>query len=256
MDRKLKVMHLIWSMGAGGAQQVVLNYLQDFKDDPDIELGVYVFTGGTDSKYDQTIEKQGLNAQYLNYPKTKIQIPYVKRVFQLPVSRKAWQKAIHEFDPDIVHVHIANLLDAVLPAIVSEGVPLCFVTLHSDPRRSKGRELKVIQKAFQDGSVLPVCITEEQSKIAETHYGAKDHEIIRNGMDIGAIRKQIIPKSQARKWFEMPVDAFVVLAVGRLNPIKNYSLLVEVFAQIQKKRPNALLIFAGDGKEKRNFSSK
>ena len=38
MRRKIKVMHMIWSMGDGGAQQVVINYLRDFNNDPDIEF--------------------------------------------------------------------------------------------------------------------------------------------------------------------------------------------------------------------------
>ena len=38
--RKIKVMSLIWSMGDGGAQQVVINYLRDFNNDPDIDFRV------------------------------------------------------------------------------------------------------------------------------------------------------------------------------------------------------------------------
>lgn len=44
MQKKIKVMHMIWSMGDGGAQQVVINYLRDFNNDPDIEIKLYVYT--------------------------------------------------------------------------------------------------------------------------------------------------------------------------------------------------------------------
>ena len=90
MQKKIKVMHMIWSMGDGGAQQVVINYLRDFNNDPDIELKLYVYIKPTDSKYDKEIAEKGYDVVYLNNPRTKIQIPYIKRYFQRPVSRKTW----------------------------------------------------------------------------------------------------------------------------------------------------------------------
>lgn len=53
---KVKVMSLIWSMGDGGAQQVLINYLRDFKDDPDIDFRVCVYTEPTKSKYDRKLK--------------------------------------------------------------------------------------------------------------------------------------------------------------------------------------------------------
>ena len=80
--KRIKVLNVIWSMKAGGAQQVVLNYLRDFKDDPDIDFSVCVYTAPTNSKYDQEIRREQYRVSYLNNPETKIQIPYIKRFFQ------------------------------------------------------------------------------------------------------------------------------------------------------------------------------
>ena len=70
MQKKIKVMHMIWSMGDGGAQQVVINYLRDFNNDPDIEIKLYVYTKPTTSKYDLEIKREGYNVVYLNNPIT------------------------------------------------------------------------------------------------------------------------------------------------------------------------------------------
>ena len=72
--KKIKVMHMIWSMGDGGAQQVVINYLRDFNNDPDIEIKLYVYTKPTTSKYDLEIKREGYNVVYLNNPITKVHI--------------------------------------------------------------------------------------------------------------------------------------------------------------------------------------
>lgn len=248
--RKLKVMHLIWSMKAGGAQQIVINYLRDFKDDPDIDLKLYVFTNPSDSKYDTEIKECGYNVKYLNNPSTRIKIPYIKRWFQRSISKKAWTEAIKEFNPDIVHVHISGLLSYTLEPIMNANVPLRFDTLHSDPRRYVGKDKKIICRAFNEERFIPVCVTEEQTELAKICYGINNFEVVHNGVDIKSIKNKIIPKVDARSILDLPKEAFIIAGVGRLNKIKNFSLLIDAFTLVLKEKSNAMLIIAGDGPEK------
>lgn len=243
--RKLRVLHLIWSMGAGGAQQIVLNYLRDFQNDPDIDMKLCVYTGKTESKYDQEIERCHYNVQYLGYPRTRVKIPFFERFFQIPVSKKNWRKAIEDNCPDIVHVHISALLSITLDAVVDLNVPVRFDTLHSDPRRYRGRELRYVKRAFSKEGFVPLCVTKEQVSLAQGHYGNFDYEVIPNGVDVEAIRREIVSKESARRKHGLSSEDFVVLAVGRINPIKNFSLLIDAFALLLKKNPRGLLVFAG-----------
>jgi glycosyltransferase involved in cell wall biosynthesis len=232
-------------MGAGGAQQIVLNYLRDFQNDPDIDLKLCVYTGKTKSKYDQEIEKNQYNVQYLGNPRTRIRIPYFKRYFQAPVAKKNWRRAIEENAPDIVHVHISSLLTETLDAVVDLNVPVRFDTLHSDPRRFRGRDLRYIKRAFDKEGFVPLCVTKEQVALAQGHYGNFDYEVIPNGVDVEALKKEIVSKESARREHNLLSEDFVVLAVGRINPIKNFSLLIDAFALLLKKNPRGLLVFAG-----------
>lgn len=250
MRRKIKVMHLIWSMGDGGAQQVVINYLRDFNNDPDIEFKLYVYTRPTDSKYDAEIEKKGYNVVYLNNPTTKVQIPYIKRFFQRPVSKETWDKAIKNYNPDIVHVHISALLGATMPGIIKNKVPVRFDTLHSSPYRYTGKIKKYISNAFLCQNVIPICVTEAQVEEAKAWYGITKYEIVRNGVDIEQIRKNCCSKHEGRIKFDIEDNSFVIIGVGRLNPIKRFDLLIEAFAQVHQREANSTLIIAGDGEEK------
>ena len=250
---KLKVMHLIWSMKAGGAQQIVLNYLRDFKDDPDIELKLYVYTEPSNSKYDTEIRERGYNVEYLNNPSTRVKLPYIKRWFQRPISKKTWSEAIQKFQPDIVHVHISALLSNTLEPIINANIPIRFDTLHSDPRRYVGKEKKIICKALNEERFIPVCVTKEQVELAKKHYGIKNFELLRNGIDIESIKNRIISKEEARNLLGLPKDAFIIAGVGRLNKVKNFSLLIDSFVEVLKERPNAMLVIAGDGSEKKTL---
>ena len=256
MRRKIKVMHMIWSMKDGGAQQIIINYLRDFHNDPDIELKLYVYTKPTDSKYDREIAENGYNVTYLNNPRTKIQIPYVKRYFQRPISRKVWEKAISEYNPDMVHVHISALLDATMPGIIKNNIPVRFDTLHSSPFRYTGRIKRIISNAFQKEGVIPICVTEAQVKEAKEWYGITKYEVVRNGVDIEETKAKCCPKIEARKEFGLSADSFVVIGVGRLNPIKKYDLLIDSFAEVKERKPKAVLLFAGDGVEKKKLQHK
>ena len=253
MQKKIKVMHMIWSMGDGGAQQVVINYLRDFTNDQDIDFRVYVFTKPTISKYDKEIEEKNFNVHYLNNPRTKIQIPYFKRFFQRPISKAAWTNAIREFKPDIVHVHISSLLAATMPGIIENKVPLRFDTLHSSPYRYKGRYKRIIVDAFKNHNVIPICVTKAQVNEAQDWYGIKRYETVHNGVDIEGIRARCCTKQVARTDYGLKNDTFVVIGVGRLNQIKKYDLLIEAFSKIYSINQNSILLLAGDGEEKRNL---
>lgn len=253
---KIRVMNLIWSMGAGGAQQVLINYLRDFKNDPDIDFKLYVYTKPTDSKYDREIKENHYNVEYLNNPQTKIQIPYFRRFFQQPISKAAWKKAIHDFQPDIVHVHISALLSSTMSGIISENIPIRFDTLHSCPYRYKGKEKQIIVDAFQNHNLIPICVTEEQVLQAKECYGITDYEVVHNGVDLETIRGKCCSRKNAREEFDLPEEAFVVIGVGRLNPIKRFDLLLEAFAEVCRNKENTILLIAGDGKEKKKLISK
>lgn len=251
--KKIKVMNLIWHMGDGGAQQIVLNYLRFFQNDPDIDFRLCVFAGPTGSKYDREIREKHYDVVYLNEPDTKCPIPYIRRFFRRAVVTRAWADAINDFQPDIVHIHLSTLLEQTLPAILRTNIPVRLYTLHSNPYRQKGRLHKTIFTAFQKHNVVPICLTEEMVRMAKDWYGIGDYELVRNGMDIDALRRACCSKQEARAYFGLDPEAFVVIGVGRLNPIKNFPLLIHAFAEVRRLRPDAKLVFAGDGDEKSNL---
>ena len=247
---KIRVMALIWSMGAGGAQQIVLNNLLDFQNDQDIEFRLFVFCRKSNSKYDRIISEKGLPVTYLGYPQSRIRIPYVRGPLNIAVARKAWKKAIEEYKPDIIHVHISELLYNTLDAIIQCNVPVRFDTLHSAPERYHGKHLKAIRKAFQKADFIPLCLTVDQAQRGMQRYGFHEYEVLHNGVDFKNIQEKIITRNNARIFLNIPENAFVIAGVGRLDPIKNYPLMLKIMSVLLKTRDNAVLLIAGDGPDR------
>ncbi len=73
-------------------------------------------------------------------------------------------------------------------------------------------------------------------------------EIVPLGLDLG--RFSGIERTAARRDLGLDPDALVVVAVGRLVPIKRIDRLVRAFAGLRAVRPDARLYIIGDGSER------
>ena len=170
--------------------------------------------------------------------------------------KQEWMALLNDVQPDIVHVHLCGAMLYVAQAAEECNVPLRFYTLHSNPFRQTGEILTAIQSAFTSQSFTALCLNNLQYNQAKDYYHIKKYEILRNGINFQKIRKIAIPKKNARKLFELDESDFVISCVGRLDPIKNYSFMLDVMNLVLKKQPKAKLIFAGDGSERQKLETK
>jgi glycosyltransferase involved in cell wall biosynthesis len=72
-------------------------------------------------------------------------------------------------------------------------------------------------------------------------------EVVLNAIDPGVAVRRRERDGAARGALGLPATATVVGAVGRLDPLKNFSMLIDVFARIAPDVPEAMLVIAGDG---------
>ena len=72
-------------------------------------------------------------------------------------------------------------------------------------------------------------------------------EVIYNGID--PKRFAACTKAEARRELDVPAGARIVGTVGRLDPIKNQTLLIRAFDRLRRELPDALLLVVGDGPE-------
>ncbi len=73
--------------------------------------------------------------------------------------------------------------------------------------------------------------------------------MIRNGIPIEQFAYDTGINSGLRAEYGIPTDAPVIGCVGRMVKQKNYPFAVKVFANFVRKRPDAKLVFIGDGND-------
>jgi glycosyltransferase involved in cell wall biosynthesis len=167
---------------------------------------------------------------------------------KLPDPRPALRLArlIRERRPHIVHSHTvhANLLARVVRPLAAVRVLVC--TAHSI---DEGGRLRQLLYRLTD----PFCdLTTQVSQAGLERYvrvGAVPAGKIRfipNGVDTARFKPERKARLALRK--ELGVEgSFVWLAVGRLEPPKDYPNLLKAFARVAAEQAGAVLLIAGDG---------
>lgn len=75
-------------------------------------------------------------------------------------------------------------------------------------------------------------------------------ELLPNAIDTNTFKYNEMLRKHIRNEFNIDTNKLVVGHIGRFNQQKNHKFLVEVFAEVLNKKPNALLMLVGDGEKK------
>jgi len=146
---------------------------------------------------------------------------------------------------DVVHTHHWGTLCEGWSAARLAGVPHIVHGEHGT-MESRPRNLKV--QRFVWGRVDRVLSVSERlaDRMArDVNFPRERIQTIRNGLDLAQWGAGDRVKTRAA--LGAAPDDVLVLAVGRLVPVKNHALLISAFAQARKTGARCRLLIAGDG---------
>ena len=75
-------------------------------------------------------------------------------------------------------------------------------------------------------------------------------ELLPNAIDTNTFKYNEMLRKHIRNEFNIDTNKLVVGHIGRFNQQKNHKFLIDVFAEVLKQKPNALLMLVGDGEKK------
>lgn len=232
-------------------------------------MGKMLF-GGTESvvmNYYRHIDRTKVQFDFIADSDSKMPIPrkeeierFGGRIFIVPPYQR-----IHEYIPaliklfreqkyQIVHAHISTLNVFPLYAAKRAGVPVRIS--HSHTTAAKGEWRKNILKY----SLRPFA------KVYATHYAACSEmagkwlfgkktmghgevTILHNAIELDKYKYDENVRKEVRKELGLDEDKFVIGHVGRFCYQKNQDFLIDVFEEVYKRNPNAVLLMVGDGED-------
>lgn len=170
---------------------------------------------------------------------------------------KKLKAIIREYQPDIVHTHAAKAGALGRMAAKSCGVPVIVHTYHGHVFHSyfgkiKSTIYKIIERrlaAISDGIIAISPL--QANELAFEHKICKLSKIetIRLGFDLRKFQENIdVKRITTRDHYKLEENVAVAI-VGRLTPIKNHDLFLDVVEHLAAKNIYARYFIVGDGSE-------
>lgn len=232
----IRVLQCVNNMHRAGLETMLMNYYRNI-DRSQIQFD-FLMHRSERSDYDDEIEQMGgriFRAPRLypqNYP---AYFAYMKRFF-----------AEHP-EYQIVHSHIDAMSYLPLLAAKRAGVPIRIAHSHNT---SIDRDMKYPLKQYFRFMLRGVashycaCGTEAGRFL----FGNREFSVIPNAIDADLYRFNEQMRYEKRR--ELGVEnEFVVGHVGRFAYAKNHMFLVDIFHEIKKKQPRAVLMLVGTGEK-------
>jgi glycosyltransferase involved in cell wall biosynthesis len=143
--------------------------------------------------------------------------------------------------PDVVHAHLPHAVWMARWSRLAEPLRVLVDTLHSSFTGASGRRI-----GDRLSSWLPDQVTAVSHAVADAHRlagVAGSIEVFPNGVDVAAWQPNSATRIALRRDLALQHE-FLWLAAGRLEPVKNYPVLLRAMADLPRY---ARLIVAGSG---------
>ena len=190
-------------------------------------------------------------------------IEEMKREPSITSDRQAYkriQKIIQEFQPHIVHTHAAKAGALGRRAAKKMKVPVIVHTFHGHVFHSYFGKLKTtifkqIERSLAKNSTGIVAISDiQKQELSDIHRICPSDKIsvINLGFDLEKFHANCDEKrKQTREEFAIAADEIAVAIIGRLAPVKNHSMFLDVVENIATRTSQKVRFFiVGDGTER------
>jgi glycosyltransferase involved in cell wall biosynthesis len=229
----MRVLELIPTLWVGGAERMATNLTRRLRRSGHVVCVVSMFApSGTSNE--RELAAEGIEVHFLG-----------KRHGLDPRMIPRLARVVAAFRPDVVHTHL-GVLKYLLPALA--GTPCRVVhTLHNVAEREVEGPSRLIQYIAFRSRVVPVAIGDAVAESVRRVYRLPACRIIRNGITVSDFVPDPRAREEVRAALELPQDAPVFLAVGRLEAQKDHATALRAFASKRLRAANAHLVLAGDG---------
>ena len=236
MGDPLRVLHAVVNMNRGGAETFIMNLYRNI-DRSKIQFDFLTSKPGV---FDDEIKALGGIIH---------RIPYISEV-----GHFGYKRALNDFfakhsSYKIVHAHMDRMSGIVLQAAKKNSIPNRIA--HSHNTQSEGGVAARLYKWFAGTSIS----TSANQYVACTYDAAtwlfqkksKETYIMKNGIESDLFKYSEEIRKLKRTELGISDNTLVLGHVGRFAKQKNHSMLIDIFAKVQQRCPNSLLLLAGEG---------
>lgn len=247
MQKKIKILYVLDVLSHNsGVSAVVMSYIRNIdREIFDIDVVVHK---PSDSDLVREVQAIGFNV---------IQLPDITLRGFLGF-KNGFENLLRNKTYDIVHGHVSNSAFLYLKTAEKLGVKNRIIHAHNPT--SADQPLKRVRNDFLERNITDwanhffAC-----SELAASHLLKSSPDkvvIIPNAIDSERFRYNPEIRKGYRQQLNLAPDTVLIGHVGRMDPQKNHSFLIDVFSEYQKLNPNSKLMLIGQGSQQKSIQRK
>ncbi|WP_373543089.1 glycosyltransferase family 1 protein [Chamaesiphon sp.] len=238
----IRILHVVGTMDRGGAETWLMHILRNI-DRHSFHLDFLVSTTAVGA-YDDEI--RALGGRVISCMGHANPVKYAQKFTQI----------LREYGPyDIVHSHIHHYNGYIFRLARQAGVPMRICHSHIDSTALEAQAGWLRRQYFK---LMTYWIDRHAtlglgcSEVASANLFGKNWQtdprwqIYYCSVDLTPFAQQVDAAS-VRAELGIPAAAFVIGHVGRFQEQKNHTFLLDIFAEILNREPQAYLLLVGDG---------
>ena len=237
----------------GGIEKLLLNIFEN-KSNPSIHYDLLTLVAETDKELIEKIQSLGVGYYSLELDKHRT----LERQFY---HYKALYKFIKQNNYDAVHINItsyARVLDMLVVKLA--GVKTRIIHSHSADEilPLSRRLLRPMRKLYDFTATDFFACSDGAAKhlFSSRIYNDKKYKVVDNGIEVKKYLFSSIDRGRIRHSLGIKKDTLLFGHVGRLTEAKNHLFLLDIFSEINKLKPDSMLLLVGDGELKNEIEKK
>lgn len=182
---------------------------------------------------------------------SNIYILPVFKVYNWISFKQTWNRFLDEHHYDIVHGHTTNSAGIYLNVARQKG---CKTIAHIHSTGFRGNVVERLTKRFfskltkQYADYWFACSGKAAHLLYGEDYKTYPHYYeMPNAIDVKRFEYNEIARKKIRQELDITNDTFLCGHAGTFSVPKNHTFILDVFAEIVKKEPNAKLLLVGEG---------
>lgn len=245
---KMKVIEYISTLGDGGAETLVKDYVR-LMDHERFAPVIVVMRGGEMSANRRIIEENKIPVIEI-FPRWNLGVRVWKKIIGWWYIPFKMRQIIIKENAEVVHMHLMVLKDMPRVGKALKNVRL-FFTCHNEPKAVFGaarkKERKSAEYLIQNHRMQMIALHNGMAQELNEMFEIDNTVVVWNGIEVKRFRDLTITSVAKRKELGIPEDAYVIGNVGRFAEAKNHLFLVDVFAEVAKICSKAFLLMVGYG---------
>lgn len=236
MGDPIRILHVVVNMNRGGAETLLMNLYRNV-DRTKVQFDFLTCKAGA---YDSEITEMGGMIHRIPYVSEIGHAKYIQALNQFFATHATYR---------IVHAHMDKMSGFVLRSAKKAGIPIRIA--HSHNTSSEGGIAAKAYKWFA-GTFIASCATHFlacSNKAAQWLFANHRSNVVlvKNGIESEQFAYSPVVREEVRRELQIAPGSFVLGHVGRFNHQKNHTFLIDVFAELNREKPNTMLVLAGDG---------